>query len=759
MHCRSRSAFRSLVEVCLCLFIPIPAFAGFPATEVFLPAVGRVTGAGSPPAQFYTTVWATNLTSSNETFTFEFLKQGQANASPAKFSDSLLPGQTKVYENIVEDKLGLSSAIGAARVTSSGEIMLSERIYNQLPGDDVGNSEGLFFAGVPKSFSISLGQSATIQGVDQGGSEDFRYNFALVETGGGTPTVHVALLDDKGATLGSHDYILQPYEQLQPNVANLFASVSTINARVVATVTAGTGSVLLAGAQVANQSQDSSGFEMSFRGELLGSGGTAGVTSLNGLTGALALTPGSGIQITPAGTAIQIAYTGGGGSGLTQVTHDVSLAGLGTGASPLAVANGQVVRSLNGLHDAVALQAGSNVTITPSGSTLTIASSGGGLVLPFAGATSEPGIVFSIGNTDTSSGDRVAISGLAQSTGAAVQGVNTYSLGLGVLGKIGAGSGIGQILGTGVWGDSGDPSGVGVYGTSPASGVWGNGKVGVRGDAPAASFQVGDQNAFGVYGILGTPSGYVASVGAGVRGDSASAPGVIGTSDSQVGVYAHSNTSVAVQGVSATYIGVWGESKGSGYGVYGASASGVAVYAAGSFGGTGAKYFIEPHPTDPTKEIRYVCLEGPESGTYFRGTGHIVNGFSTIDVPENFRMVTSEKGLTVIAMPVGEPAMLVCVKKSLDKIVLKGSADVEFDYMVNGVRKAFEGFQPVSENRDFVPRGPNDKRLTMGLPAESVRRLKANGILNNDGSINVETAHRLGWDKQKSWKRTETAQE
>ena len=55
--------------------------------------------------------------------------------------------------------------------------------------------------------------------------------------------------------------------------------------------------MLLAGAQVANESLDSSGFEMSFRDDLLG-GGTAGVTSLNGLTGALAITPGNGISIT-----------------------------------------------------------------------------------------------------------------------------------------------------------------------------------------------------------------------------------------------------------------------------------------------------------------------------------------------------------------------------------------------------------------------------------------------------------------------------
>ncbi len=276
--------------------------AGFSSTETFLPAVGRV--AGQAGSQFSTTVWATNLTSAPVSFTFDFLKQGQANTTPPSFTDTLSPGQTKMYENVVESKLNLTNAIGAARVTSSGEILVAERIYNQAPGDDLGNTQGLFFAGVPKGFSISLGQSASIQGINQGGSENFRYNFALVETGGGSPTVHVSLLDDNGATLGARDYALAPYEQLQPNVTDLFPGVATTNARITATVTGGTGSVLLAGAQVANESQDSSGFEMSFP-DMLG-----GVTSLNGLNGALTLEAGSNISITPDGSnALKISAT------------------------------------------------------------------------------------------------------------------------------------------------------------------------------------------------------------------------------------------------------------------------------------------------------------------------------------------------------------------------------------------------------------------------------------------------------------------
>jgi hypothetical protein len=318
------------------------ANGSFPSTEVFLPAVGRISGQGG--AEFYTTVWATNLTGTPETFTFRFLKQGQANGSPASFSDTLSPGQTKVYENVVQTKLGLSSSLGAARITSTGEILVAERIYDQAPGADIGDTEGLFFAGVPKSFSIALGQSASIQGINQGGAENFRYNFALVETGGGSPTLNVQLFDGNGTQLGQKAYALQPYEQLQPNVAEVFAGISTTNARITATMTGGTGSVLLAGAQLANVSQDSSGFEMSFRDDLLG-GGTAGVTSLNGLTGALTIAHGANTTVNVNGSTITIDAVSGSGTGLTAVAHDNSLTGSGTVATPLGVAVPLVVTS------------------------------------------------------------------------------------------------------------------------------------------------------------------------------------------------------------------------------------------------------------------------------------------------------------------------------------------------------------------------------------------------------------------------------
>jgi hypothetical protein len=503
---RASGIGRSFLAIAV-LLTAVAVEAGFQTTETFLPAVGRVPGKDG--AEFYTTVWTTNLTGAPVHFTFDFLKAGQPNPNPAKFTDTLSPGETKVYENVVETKLGLTNALGAARIVSDGAILVAERIYNQAAGDDLGKTEGLFFAGVPRSFSISAGQSASIQGINQGGSEDFRYNFALVETGGGSPTVNVQVFDGAGALLGQRAFPLGPYEQIQPGVGDVVTGIHTTNARITATVTSGTGSVLIAGAQVANESQDSSGFEMSFRDDLLGNGGTgAGVTSLNGLTGALKLTPGSGISITPSGNAISIAYTGGGGSGLTSVTHDSSLAGAGTGSSPLAIANGQVVRSLNGLHDTVTLAAGSNVTLTPSGSTITIAASGGGggLTLPFTGSTSVSSPAFQVTNQNTS--------------------------GFSIVGNLGSPSSL-----------SNAPNPAGVLGNSATHvGVWGqsdndDGVVGVSDKAEGVVGYTHAGSGDGVFGWNLASSGG----GAGVEGSGdGSVVGVLGDSVTGFGVVAQS---------------------------------------------------------------------------------------------------------------------------------------------------------------------------------------------------------------------------
>jgi hypothetical protein len=63
--------------------------------------------------------------------------------------------------------------------------------------------------------------------------------------------------------------------------------------------------------------------------------------------------------------------------------------------------------------------------------------------------------------------------------------------------------------------------------------------------------------------------------------------------------------------------------------------TGSAGPAGGPTGPTGTgKTFVIDHPIDRNKYLVHACLEGPESGVYYRGEGKITNNYySTIELP------------------------------------------------------------------------------------------------------------------------------
>ncbi|MEW6746222.1 MAG: hypothetical protein AB1486_26070 [Planctomycetota bacterium] len=157
----------------------------------------------------------------------------------------------------------------------------------------------------------------------------------------------------------------------------------------------------------------------------------------------------------------------------------------------------------------------------------------------------------------------------------------------------------------------------------------------------------------------------------------------------------------------------------------------------------GNKYFVQPHPGDASKEIRFVCLEGPEAGTYFRGSSRLASGLAVIDVPEAFRLTTEPEGLTVQVTAIG-PAKIWVEKYDLNQITVRGDADVEFHYLVNGVRRGFADFKPIGVNQAYVP---STKDLPYGNELQPALRemLVQNGTLKPDFTPNEATAARLGW--------------
>ena len=102
---------------------------------------------------------------------------------------------------------------------------------------------------------------------------------------------------------------------------------------------------------------------------------------------------------------------------------------------------------------------------------------------------------------------------------------------------------------------------------------------------------------------------------------------------------------------------------------------------------TSRKPFDIPHPTKKGHRLRHVCLEGPESGVYYRGR---LTGKSIIELPEYWRGLVDAETITVT---------LTQIKTSQDLIVdgiewgtrvkvrSGNGTDIDCFYLVHAERK------------------------------------------------------------------------
>jgi hypothetical protein len=333
-------------------------------------------------------------------------------------------------------------------------------------------------------------------------------------------------------------------------------------------------------------------------------------------------------------------------------------------------------------------------------------------------------------------------------TTAAIIGDNTSGLGsaIGVLGRIPtATTGPGSAGVRGINSGTAD-AGVGVWGSHAASGwgVFGEavGGVGVYGQATAttganygmrAETASQAQNSAGIRANNGAGALAANFLTSGVRGEA----GIGG---------------IGVLGVTRGWAGVSGYHIGNGASILSGADLGytptVGLNVTGTTQATGVKNFVEPHPTDPSRVIRYASLEGNEVGTYFRGRGKFQNGVAVIETPEDFRIVTAPEGLSIQVTPIGDMATVAVQSIDLDRVVVRGSRNVDFFYTVNGIRRAYRDVGPFASNdKVFVPRFP-DARIPEAYPDVIRERLVSNGTYHPDGTVNMETARRLGWDKE-----------
>jgi len=621
------------------LALPHELLAGFSGTDLVIPAAARA--AGVAPAQFWTTLWLTNAGTTSASFSIKLYVRDQSNIVAPTFVGVLAPGVTQKFDNVIESLFGMTNTSGALVIASSADLLASSRTYNLPLGANARDSAGLFFGGVPTSFAIGIADGeAVLQGVSQGGAEDFRYNFGIVELVGAPVVVRATLKDTAGNLLGSKEYALRAREPRQFNIADLQAAIASTNAILSARVVSGVGKVILYGTQIANGSQDSAGFEMSFRAGLLASQSSGAIT---GVTAGAGLAGGG----TTGNVALSVATAGVS----TSMIQDAAV-----GASKIAT--GQVVKRLNGLTDSVSVVAGQNVTVATSGNTLTISAAGtGGLSLPYAGnaATSGGTPAFAVTNTSapafygrSAAGSFTMFLGaggsgsalLANSeTGNAVEGLNSTS---GSYGRLG-------VPDIGVYGAAGSSvSAIGVKGVGISAGVLGighptgdavrgEGYCGVRGVGVFDQSEgvVGEHRSSGSIGILGgryngvtgrisqsggaALNGFATGGGIGVYGGSDSRYAVHGLSASSYGVYGVSNTSFGVAASSATSYALVGQSANS-YGLLAETTTAAGVYAS-AVGTTGINYGLFARTTSPSGYAGYFDGTVRVNGTLTKSGG------------------------------------------------------------------------------------------------------------------------------------------
>jgi len=314
--------------------------------------------------------------------------------------------------------------------------------------------------------------------------------------------------------------------------------------------------------------------------------------------------------------------------------------------------------------------------------------------------------------------------------GTGVKGWTTSSQGRGVYGIAANTSSTTSLWAAGVCGETQSTYSFGVYGSNTATGgkaIFGNsigtGGIGVEGYAPGTGSLTN-------YGVRGYAAGRAwndatgAACGGYFRANGQNARGVFG------GVFGERTAP------SSNLSGVHG---------YVNSTNGYGVFSSGNLGATGIKPFIQPHPTDPARNIQFICLEGNESGTYFRGTAKLAAGRTEIPIPKEWKLVTEADGITVQVTPVGSlTARLAVMTKSRERIVVEGTEDCEFDYFVNGVRRGFAEYEPFIPNSAYRP---EIKGVPFGTQYPKALRdiLVQAGVLNADYTPNEATAARLDW--------------
>ena len=118
-----------------------------------------------------------------------------------------------------------------------------------------------------------------------------------------------------------------------------------------------------------------------------------------------------------------------------------------------------------------------------------------------------------------------------------------------------------------------------------------------------------------------------------------------------------------------------------------------------------SKTFVIDHPKDKSKYLVHACLEGPESGVYYRGKGEITNGESVnILLPDYVDKLATDFTIQITPIFKGKIITLNASEVVNNNFTVYGE-NCKFFWLVQGKRDNIE-VEPIKKNVDVKGSGP-----------------------------------------------------
>jgi hypothetical protein len=118
-----------------------------------------------------------------------------------------------------------------------------------------------------------------------------------------------------------------------------------------------------------------------------------------------------------------------------------------------------------------------------------------------------------------------------------------------------------------------------------------------------------------------------------------------------------------------------------------------------------SKTFVIDHPKDKNKYLVHACLEGPESGVYYRGKGEITNGENvTILLPYYVEALATDFTIQITPIFKGKNITLNASEVVNNNFTVYGE-NCKFFWLVQGKRDNIE-VEPIKKNVDVKGTGP-----------------------------------------------------